>query len=424
MALHPVSIPVMRGGQMVDRVDRPPRRAPDGRLAIEYLGLVYPLTEAGCIDLESVWFYPSQAPICLDPPEDFGVSGSRGWQLDLDGYRPYIFLNGPEEVATLTVRRLQSAGFTSERWGPSFREGGGGASFDWFIRLPRQEDQRAPSKWELEQIFREIDVRRKEAVGERDATFRGDNDEQVLALRRQLVEVEAQLAEQVHGRDRAEATARELRRTFQREIARARDRASFLSAALVRFETSVTPSVDGQAIASPELDSLSKALEAARGELEETLSQWLLSEQERQKSAVEIAELRARVAELESAARPGSADRNSGRARAWLRELDTTLSVFTPSVHLVRDSAEYITTELADRTDLYTKLRSLEVDRTSLKAKRVQAADGWLELHFSTGQSRDGRLYFRKSDGDGARWAVLVSDKAAQPRDFDWIAQQ
>ena len=51
----------------------------------------------------------------------------------------------------------------------------------------------------------------------------------------------------------------------------------------------------------------------------------------------------------------------------------------------------------------------------------VHAADGWLEVHMSTGRGRDGRLYYRK---DAQVWSVLVSDKAAQPNDFQWLKAQ
>jgi hypothetical protein len=44
-------------------------------------------------------------------------------------------------------------------------------------------------------------------------------------------------------------------------------------------------------------------------------------------------------------------------------------------------------------------------------------AERWLERHFGTGRSDDGRIYFRKRD-DG-RYDVLISDKAAQRRDID-----
>ena len=101
------------------------------------------------------------------------------------------------------------------------------------------------------------------------------------------------------------------------------------------------------------------------------------------------------------------------------------LSVFAPTIALQRDSAQFIAVEVSDRTDLYRKLRILNEDPKSLASKRVQSAKSWLELHFSTGLARDGRLYFSPIEGLGAiRWAVLVSDKAAQPRDFEWMAKQ
>jgi hypothetical protein len=101
------------------------------------------------------------------------------------------------------------------------------------------------------------------------------------------------------------------------------------------------------------------------------------------------------------------------------------LSIFAPSIFLLRESDQFIDIEVPDRTDLYEKFRTLDQNPKDLKCKRVQSAEGWLELHFSTGLGRDGRIYFKKMEIDGhSRWGVLVSDKAAQPRDFDWMSRQ
>ncbi len=74
-----------------------------------------------------------------------------------------------------------------------------------------------------------------------------------------------------------------------------------------------------------------------------------------------------------------------------------------------------------DRRDLYGKLKLLLDDPVALGGKRVHAADGWLEVHMSTGRGHDGRLYYKRQHSG---WAVLVSDKAAQSNDFQWLKAQ
>jgi hypothetical protein len=73
--------------------------------------------------------------------------------------------------------------------------------------------------------------------------------------------------------------------------------------------------------------------------------------------------------------------------------------------------------EVFHRRDLFLDLRTLHDTPESLPSKKVRGTEGWLERHFSTGRSDDGRVYFkRRHDGT---YDVLVSDKAAQLRDIE-----
>lgn len=80
----------------------------------------------------------------------------------------------------------------------------------------------------------------------------------------------------------------------------------------------------------------------------------------------------------------------------------------------LRDSMDVITLE-RELSKSFTGFicSNLPADPTYIKAERVEAADGWKELHFSTGQKDDGRLYF-KHDKNQNRWLVLVSFKGSQ----------
>lgn len=63
-------------------------------------------------------------------------------------------------------------------------------------------------------------------------------------------------------------------------------------------------------------------------------------------------------------------------------------------------------------------LRELSVRPGLMKGTRVQAAGGWLEQHFKTGEGPNGRIYFRCN---GERCAILVSFKAQQGADIRYL---
>lgn len=155
------------------------------------------------------------------------------------------------------------------------------------------------------------------------------------------------------------------------------------------------------------------------------------------RSAEEVARLHGRVGEqdrrirdLEASlaaerAKPSAASlRLTGRTRAELKELSATLSVFAPTIELVRESAQFITNQVTDRTSLYKCLRTIEETPGAIKPNRVKAVEGWKEVHFSTGKSDDGRIYFKKLEINGHhRYEVLVSDKGAQSLDIVWMSR-
>ncbi|GIV03766.1 MAG: hypothetical protein KatS3mg077_1509 [Candidatus Binatia bacterium] len=104
--------------------------------------------------------------------------------------------------------------------------------------------------------------------------------------------------------------------------------------------------------------------------------------------------------------------------RAQREELPKFLGLFAPQLHFVRDSVDVLAMELASHDDLLRKLAALATAPQEVRARRVQMAPDWSELHFSTGRADDGRLYFRRA---GNRWQVLVSFKGQQSRDLQYL---
>lgn len=150
---------------------------------------------------------------------------------------------------------------------------------------------------------------------------------------------------------------------------------------------------------------------------------WLDAETRAEQLAAEVESLRARLASQQSETSParGEGDEQP-RGRKKLAELiETTLETFLPTVDLLRNSLEFIETEIRDYRSLLVILHKLQSDHLQVKARPIRQAAGWFECRYSTGEEGDGRLYFRHRNG---RAAVLVSGKWTQERDLDWLSRQ
>lgn len=107
------------------------------------------------------------------------------------------------------------------------------------------------------------------------------------------------------------------------------------------------------------------------------------------------------------------------------REIELLFKCLLTDIELLRESAAVIAVEYAERQPLYRALAELREATGRLPPgwKSFQAGKAWWERHVSTGQDSTGRLYTRRSPERGG-WQVLVSFKADQARDEDWLKQQ
>ena len=83
-------------------------------------------------------------------------------------------------------------------------------------------------------------------------------------------------------------------------------------------------------------------------------------------------------------------------------------------------STDVLLKELADPTPVLRLLSRIVSDGHCHGQSSVRAAPGWYEVHYSTGQKDDGRLYYTRRKTGG--WIALVSRKTAkseQDRDIE-----
>jgi chromosome segregation ATPase len=94
------------------------------------------------------------------------------------------------------------------------------------------------------------------------------------------------------------------------------------------------------------------------------------------------------------------------------------IEALLPNIELLRDSREVLRDRLRSRRSALMTLRELSVRGGQMKGSRVEAADGWLERHFTTGDGSNGRIYYCYN---GERYRVLVSFKAGQSADIRYL---
>jgi hypothetical protein len=116
-----------------------------------------------------------------------------------------------------------------------------------------------------------------------------------------------------------------------------------------------------------------------------------------------------------------SAKAQMSAAQALRETLDRELELIDallPNIDFLRDSREVLRDRLNTRRPALTVLRDLSIRPGLIKGTRVQAAGGWLERHFTTGDGSNGRIYYRYS---GERCSVVLSFKADQAADIRYL---
>lgn len=455
--MQTILVEVRHGGATVDQRERPLRRVPDGGIGVIYQGVVYPLTTERCIDLAGRWFYPSDCPVLLDPPPECqfgGLSTERAtWHLDTSGFYSYVFVNGSQVFHDTARRALETAGFRVSRSGRTFREADDGVTYDWYLRL-EVEGERRPSNWEIDQALSGLLAAEPEKAGQEDVgtgTEVSDVDfaSASSAVRRQLTEWQArvsvserQLAEREHEVASLKLELERGRESQARKQTLLKDQMALLRGAISEYRRLASlpnpndaPAKEDARRMTEQLASIEEernrqnlAVQALAKDLERAMDEWDKADREAANARGEVDLLKGQVEDLQSALaasqraadRESEANLRSSARKNHVKDLEVTMEVLLPELRLIAGSLEFIAHEVFDRRNLLTALHLLGRDPAAVQSKRVQGAAGWLERHFNTGQSNDGRLYFRKAKESAASavYDILVSDKHNQPRDL------
>lgn len=168
-----------------------------------------------------------------------------------------------------------------------------------------------------------------------------------------------------------------------------------------------------------------------REQREQVLDEWIENfgvenerlKEENSRLKGEIEALKAQIRSLQKQGSESDGNRDPARRqirRQWAQEIQSVIEGLLPEVEFLRDSIDVITRELHSYRPVLLTLRRIVTESNEVRAERLEAAREYKELRFSTGQNDDGRIYF-KQDGKRKRWVVLVSLKASQKRDIEYL---
>lgn len=101
-------------------------------------------------------------------------------------------------------------------------------------------------------------------------------------------------------------------------------------------------------------------------------------------------------------------------------EIPRLLETLLPDLQFEGQSMKVLWRHLYNPQAVLHLLQRLQQDKGLAEAKRVQGVQHWMEVHFSSGKSMDGRLYFSQQ---GNRMHVLICRKKTQAADIRYIKE-
>ncbi len=109
------------------------------------------------------------------------------------------------------------------------------------------------------------------------------------------------------------------------------------------------------------------------------------------------------------------------QARRLEKDLEITIATLLPNVELIHGSGNILVDGIYDLRDVLQQLRLISTREIS-RSTRVEGAPAWREVHYSTGASNAGRIYYSDVFEDG-KIRILISSKTLQARDIKYLAK-
>ncbi len=401
-----IDVVVKKGGVEIGyRENSPVRKLPEGNAGIVVNGLVYPLYDDLSVDLGDAgtpkkdcpgFFQLGEAIVFARPHE------SLAYFFEDSRYGTYLAFDGAPEFAERLNAAFEERGL-SRGYGESFRPAKNGHFYDFFIRLHSRT-----SEEDVESVLKSVSQSGEMEQEEGSDSVRlfiekflGDLRRELDDSRRSLQQTAIELADE-------KARSRHLNARIDAQQAVIASLESNLKSALGALAEKDAAS---QSSSPVELDSLREQLDQQRTamlELRESLgrkerdNQFLDSECRRMSE--EVAELKNRLRDYESEARPlSTVPANERTNKLVKRKVNELITGAFPRLQLDDEDFANLITSYQDIADCARILSCLQENRDILKRKKFHDYPGLFEItHVHTGipgRGHMGRIYYRKVDG-------------------------
>jgi len=310
---------------------------------------------------------------------------------DLTGTNAYVLLNGDPARVTAVIAFLKENGILCTGSGVSKYPARSGAQYQWFIRVTDASGEK-PQTTAIHNLMRDF---RHDAQGQQEREQFDARFADLSAKLRDKVEENNALAQ---DRERWSQTANahaaqieELDLTvelLQKELEDSKQRTQKYGRQLEEAEAFVAEFTQGF------------------DELRDTNN---VNEQRLIALTAENEQLKER---LSTCAETLSTGQPTELAARVIEDLASILACLMPNVSFKRDSLD-VMGRLADPLPIFKCLGQIVIEKKN--GKKVQGAERWWEKHFSTGQDRVGRIYYRPENGG---YDILVSVKQNQDPDI------
>lgn len=362
---------------------------------------------------------------------------------DMNGYYPYFLFNGSQAVFEYVKQALTRFEMTVERAGHSRQPSSKGRQYAWFIRLMQVDGKKAS----LDHILQFVET--LNADTEFMALWKAQpaaepahwpsaltppangtaSAAEMDALAAQMAVLQEQLQKSIEERDRVRTTMDNLRTERNQQERNRLEMAGKLEilhhdAAQMQSERdALNAQIDKMRAGEQTMAELLAYIEDENAD-NAALAQYYAQEKDALAQKLthyddnlsayesELQSLRGQIDHWQTIARRQPGSGTSAR-------LGDVLHLFFPSeqVEFIDGSWDVLTQELSDPTNVIGHLIDI-VYRKESHGKDVANLKGWRELHYSTGEGKDGRLYYLCDTG---RYRVLVSYKQMQKRDIDYL---
>ncbi|WP_243366445.1 hypothetical protein [Fundidesulfovibrio soli] len=399
--------------------------------------------------------------------EDWPVANINTWILDAEGYYTYVLINCKDLDLKKYILEIKKTGITVLHSGESARPGHDGNKYKFFIRIDSSRSSKALHgiREKLKSVLPVIDLPSHSRLPQANVSlhtgnqssaansifneFEADHDDasKVRILRKEV----QRLLNIIHSHDeinkRNETEKEKLVESLdknnitiqiiQEELAKSREKVLDLYARLREYSRSFIALKEAVAdfgrSGNENINEYEKLLDEAGeninrhlctvakiGEEKDEL-QFLLDQKDN-----EILALRNQLLHLDAQLMRTCGLENSSdvklsqgcnpiKKNSYENIFSEVITSAFPSIRLTRGSVSYIANEVLDKKRVVELLSQLNNSPEITKSKRMEGVEGWLRLKFQTGDSRGGRLYYRKSQ-DGSI-EVMVSHKKYQHLD-------